>query len=297
MTRAICHFDNAYWLPEVAIHGFCARTHTQSNTAFRGFGGPQGAMAIELILDSIARKLGLDPLAVRRANYYGTQTNNVTPYRQEVTDNVIHPLTEELVARCDYTERREAIAQFNAGSPLLKKGLALTPVKFGISFNVNHFNQAGALVHVYTDGSVLVNHGGTEMGQGLNTKVAQVVAHELGLPLARVRCSATDTSKVANTSATAASTGSDLNGKAAQDAARQIRQRLAQLLADSHGVDAADARFEDSRVRCGGVDIAFDELIAQTPRQLWTECLPPRQRQSTWWTCVVGDGQVSTTHS
>ena len=274
MTRAICHFDNAYWLPEVAIHGYCARTHTQSNTAFRGFGGPQGALAIEVILDSIARQLGIDALAVRRANYYGRTANNVTPYRQTVTDNVIQELTDELAADADYAERRAAVAAFNAGSPVLKKGLALTPLKFGISFNVNHFNQAGALVHVYTDGSVLVNHGGTEMGQGLNTKVAQVVAHELGLPLARVRCSATDTSKVANTSATAASTGSDLNGKAAQDAARQIRERLARLFAHQHGVDDATVRFENERVRGGDVEVGFDELVAQAyvaRVQLWSD--------------------------
>jgi xanthine dehydrogenase large subunit len=274
MTRAICHFDNAYWLPEVAIHGFCARTNTQSNTAFRGFGGPQGALVIEVILDRIARKLGLDPLAVRRANYYGTSTHNVTPYRQTVTDNVIQPLTDELVTNSAYAERREAIAAFNANSPVLKKGIALTPLKFGISFNVNHYNQAGALVHVYLDGSVLVNHGGTEMGQGLNTKVAQVVAHELGLALERVRCTATDTSKIANTSATAASTGSDLNGKAAQDAARQIRERLAALVAEKHGVDAASVRFEAGRVRSGAVDIGFEELVAQAyvaRVQLWSD--------------------------
>ena len=244
MTRAICHFDNAYWLPEVAIHGYCAKTNTQSNTAFRGFGGPQGALIVELILERIARQLGRDALEVRRANFYGKSDNNVTPYRQTVTDNVIHELVDELAASCDYAARRHAVAAFNAGSPVLKRGLALTPVKFGISFNVNHYNQAGALVHVYTDGSVLVNHGGTEMGQGLNTKVAQVVAHELGLELKRVRSSATDTSKIANTSATAASTGSDLNGKAAQDAARQIRERLAALVASQHGVDAKSVRFE-----------------------------------------------------
>jgi len=274
MTRAICHFDNAYWLPEVAIHGYCARTNTQSNTAFRGFGGPQGALAIEVILDSIARQLGIDALAVRRANFYGRTTNNVTPYRQTVTDNVIHELTDELAADAGYAARREAVSAFNAASPVLKKGLALTPLKFGISFNVNHYNQAGALVHVYTDGSVLVNHGGTEMGQGLNTKVAQVVAHELGLPLQRVRCSATDTSKIANTSATAASTGSDLNGKAAQDAARQIRERLARLFAGQHGVDAAAVRFENERVRAGTTDIGFDELVAQAyvaRVQLWSD--------------------------
>ncbi len=274
MTRAICHVDNAYWLPEVAIHGYCAKTNTQSNTAFRGFGGPQGALIIELILERIARRLKLDPLEVRRVNFYGTQSNNVTPYRQTVTDNVIGALTDELATSSGYAARRAAVAAFNAGSPLLKRGIALTPVKFGISFNVNHYNQAGALVHVYTDGSVLVNHGGTEMGQGLNTKVAQVVAHELGLERKRVRCSATDTSKIANTSATAASTGSDLNGKAAQDAARQIRQRLAALVAQRRGVDATSVRFEAGRVRAAGVDLSFDELVAQAyvaRVQLWSD--------------------------
>jgi xanthine dehydrogenase large subunit len=226
MTRALCHFDNAYWLPAVAVHGYSGKTNTQSNTAFRGFGGPQGAIAIEYAIDSVARRLGRDPLAVRRANYYGVGVNDTTPYGQRVDDNVMHELTEQLLQSSDYHARRAALAPFNATSPVLKKGLAFTPLKFGISFNVTHLNQAGALVHVYTDGSVLVNHGGTEMGQGLNTKVAQVVAHELGVPLEAVRVSAADTQRVANTSATAASTGSDLNGKAAQDAARQIRQRL-----------------------------------------------------------------------
>ncbi|MFY9514007.1 MAG: xanthine dehydrogenase molybdopterin binding subunit [Rubrivivax sp.] len=226
MTRALCHFDNAYWLPHVAMHGFSGKTNTQSNTAFRGFGGPQGAIAIESVMDSVARRLGRDPLAVRRANFYGVDTNNVTPYGQLVEDNILEPLVAQLETSSDYQARRAAVAAFNATSPVLKKGLALTPLKFGISFNVVHLNQAGALVHVYTDGSVLVNHGGTEMGQGLNTKVAQVVAQELGVPFDAVRVTATDTQKIANTSATAASTGSDLNGKAAQDAARQLRERL-----------------------------------------------------------------------
>jgi xanthine dehydrogenase large subunit len=238
MTRAMCHFDNAYWLPNVALNGYCARTNTQSNTAFRGFGGPQGAIAIEFILDSIARRLGKDPLDVQRINYYGVHSNNVTPYLQTVEDNILEPLTSQLEKTSRYRERRAEIAAFNATSPVLKRGIAFTPVKFGISFNVNHFNQAGALVHVYTDGSVLVNHGGTEMGQGVNTKVAQVVAHELRVPLDAVRCTATDTQKVANTSATAASTGADLNGKAAQDAARKIRGRLDAFAADQGLVDA-----------------------------------------------------------
>jgi xanthine dehydrogenase large subunit len=274
LTRAICHFDNAYWLPEVAIHGYPAKTNTQSNTAFRGFGGPQGALAIEVILDEIARTLQRDPLEVRRANWYGSAERNVTPYRQTVTDNVIAPLVDELARSSDYAARREAVAAFNARNEVLRRGLALTPVKFGISFNVTHFNQAGALVHVYADGSVLVNHGGTEMGQGLNTKVAQVVAHELGLPLARVRCSATDTSKVANTSATAASTGADLNGKAAQDAARQVRERLAAHWAAQIGARADDVRFAGGDVTCGAHRIAFEALVQQAYEarvQLWSD--------------------------
>jgi xanthine dehydrogenase large subunit len=275
MTRAICHFDNAYFLPAVAIHGYSARTNTQSNTAFRGFGGPQGAIAIEVILDSIARKLKLDPLAVRRANFYGVAERNTTPYGQPVEDNILEPLVSRLADSSDYAARREAVAAFNATSPVLKRGLALTPVKFGISFNVVHLNQAGALVHVYTDGSILVNHGGTEMGQGLNTKVAQIVAHELGVDFERVRVSATDTHKVANTSATAASTGSDLNGKAAQDAARQIRERLAAFAATKHGVEASAIRFAGDAVFAGAERIAsFAEIVWQAYHarvQLWSD--------------------------
>ncbi|WP_435870081.1 xanthine dehydrogenase molybdopterin binding subunit [Eleftheria terrae] len=274
MTRALCHFDNAYWLPDVALHGYSARTNTQSNTAFRGFGGPQGAIAIEYILDSVARRLGKDALEVRRANFYGVGERNVTPYGQTVEDNVIHRLVAELAERADYAGRRAAIDAFNATSPVLKKGLALTPVKFGISFNVPHLNQAGALVHVYNDGSVLVNHGGTEMGQGLNTKVAQVVAHELGLSLDRVRVSATDTSKVANTSATAASTGSDLNGKAAQAAARTVRERLAQHAAQRYGVAPAEVRFLHNEVHAGGQVVDFCVLARSAYEarvQLWSD--------------------------
>ena len=274
MTRAICHFDNAYWLPEVSIHGYLAKTNTQSNTAFRGFGGPQGALAIEVILDEVARQLGRDPVDVRRANFYGRGSRDLTPYGQHVDDNVLEPLTEELLRSSGYAERRAAIALDNARQPVLKRGLALTPVKFGISFNVPYYNQAGALVHLYTDGSVLVNHGGTEMGQGLNTKVAQVVAHELGLPLSRVQCTATDTAKVANTSATAASTGSDLNGKAAQDAARRLRERLAAYWAPTVGVDDAAVRFEDGKLHAGGHEAAFDTVVAQAYAarvQLWSD--------------------------
>ncbi|WP_133650373.1 xanthine dehydrogenase molybdopterin binding subunit [Paraburkholderia flava] len=277
MTRAVCHFDNAYWLPDVSIAGFCGKTNTQSNTAFRGFGGPQGAFAIEYIFDDVARSLDLDPLDVRRRNLYGKTERNRTPYGQEIEDNVIHELLDELESTSDYRARRAAIREFNANNVVLKKGIAITPVKFGIAFNVTHFNQAGALVHIYTDGSVLVNHGGTEMGQGLNTKVAQVVAHELGIPFARVRVTATDTSKVANTSATAASTGSDLNGKAAQDAARQLRERLAAFAAERYGagqVAAGDVRFANGAVGVGGAILPFDEIVAKAYLarvQLWSD--------------------------
>ncbi|SEA65402.1 xanthine dehydrogenase molybdopterin binding subunit [Paraburkholderia sartisoli] len=277
MTRAVCHFDNAYWLPDVSIAGQCGKTNTQSNTAFRGFGGPQGAFAIEYIMDNVARSTGLDSLDVRRRNLYGKTERNLTPYGQTVEDNVIHELIDELEATSDYRARRESIRAFNANNTILKKGLALTPVKFGIAFNVTHFNQAGALVHIYTDGSVLVNHGGTEMGQGLNTKVAQVVAHELGIPFERVRVTATDTSKVANTSATAASTGSDLNGKAAQDAARQLRERLATFAAQKFGageVSAANVRFANDSVLVGGTVVPFEEVISKAyvaRVQLWSD--------------------------
>ncbi len=278
MTRALCHFDNAYWLPDVALHGFCARTHTQSNTAFRGFGGPQGAFAVEYAIDSIARQLGKDALDVRLVNLYGVGSRDVTPYGQVVEDNVLQPLISELVETSDYRARRLAIEQFNADSPVLKKGLALTPLKFGISFNVVHLNQAGALVHVYADGSILVNHGGTEMGQGLNTKVAQMVAHTLGVSLGRVRVTATDTDKVANTSATAASTGSDLNGKAAQDAANQILQRLTMHLAIQHGVPESAVMFSSQAkgdvVQVGDRVMSFEEVITSAYMarvQLWSD--------------------------
>ena len=275
MTRALCHFDNAYWLPHVAMHGYAARTNTQSNTAFRGFGGPQGALAIEHVLDSVARRLGRDPLAVRRLNFYGVgDGRDVTPYGQPVEDNLLEPLVAQLERSSGYAARREAVARFNATSPVLKKGLALTPVKFGISFNVVHLNQAGALVHVYTDGSVLVNHGGTEMGQGLNTKVAQVVAHAFGLPLAQVRVTATDTHKVANTSATAASTGSDLNGKAAEAAALTVRDRLAAFAAARAGVRAEQVVFAAGQVHVAGRTQPFDQLVADAYAarvQLWSD--------------------------
>ncbi|NHZ35317.1 xanthine dehydrogenase molybdopterin binding subunit [Massilia rubra] len=273
-TRAVCHFDNTYYLSDVDIRAACGKTNTQSNTAFRGFGGPQGAIAIEYVIDDIARELGRDALDIRRINFYGRDDRNVTPYGQVVVDNVIDALSFELEQTSDYRARRAAIAAFNAASPVLKKGLALTPVKFGIAFNVTHLNQAGALVHVYVDGSIIVNHGGTEMGQGINTKVMQVVAHELGVDLVNVRATATDTSKVANTSATAASTGADLNGKAAQDAARQIRERLAGYAVKLYGGEAGEVVFANDTVFVNGHEVAFPVLVqkAYLARvQLWSD--------------------------
>ncbi|HEY6924341.1 MAG TPA: xanthine dehydrogenase molybdopterin binding subunit [Steroidobacteraceae bacterium] len=264
--RAMMHIDNAYFLENVEIVSHRCKTHTVSNTAFRGFGGPQGMAVIEQIVDSIARVLGMDPLVVRRRNFYGIHDRNVTHYGQPVEDNLVHLIADRLAESSRYHERRTQIAEWNAAQPPVRRGIALTPVKFGISFTATLFNQAGALVHVYTDGSVLLNHGGTEMGQGLFTKVAQVVATELGLPLAAVRVSATDTSKVPNTSATAASASADLNGKAAQAAAQTIRGRLTQLACEIHSVAEADVRFADGQVFVGSKQMAFAELVLEAYR-------------------------------
>src|SRR5450631_2382853 len=264
--RALMHIDNAYYLEHVEVVSHRCKTHTVSNTAFRGFGGPQGMMVIEQILESIARELGLDPLVVRYRNFYGIATRNVTHYGQSVEDNVILPIVERLAETSQYAERRRYVAQWNAANPLIKRGLALTPVKFGISFTATMFNQAGALVNVYSDGTVLLNHGGTEMGQGLFTKVAQVVAIELGVPLSAIRLSATDTAKVPNTSASAASASADLNGKAAQAAAQVIRGRLTQLACDTYTVAAAAVRFSDGWVFVGERRLAFAELVQQAYR-------------------------------
>jgi xanthine dehydrogenase large subunit len=266
-VRAMFHGDNCYYLSDVEIVSHRCKTNQPSHTAFRGFGGPQGMMLIECVIDDIARSLGKDPLEVRRVNFYGQASRNVTPYGMTVEDNIIEQVVDELVKRAGYRERRAEIAAFNASSAVLKRGIALTPVKFGIAFTATHLNQAGALLHVYTDGSILLNHGGTEMGQGLHTKVAQVVAQELQVDMARIRCTATDTSKVPNTSATAASSSSDLNGKAAQAAAQAIKKRLIEFAADSFGVPPGDVTFADGKVAIGSkLTLGFDELIAQAYR-------------------------------
>ncbi len=259
--RAICHVDNAYFIEHVELLSHRCKTHTVSNTAFRGFGGPQGMLVIEQAIDDIARTLGLDPLLVRRRNYYGPAPRNVTQYDQYVEDNILDLLTDQLEKTSRYAERRAEVVQWNAAHATIKRGIAMTPVKFGISFNATVYNQAGALVHIYTDGSVMLNHGGTEMGQGLYTKVAQVVANEFGLPLARVRTAATDTSKVPNTSATAASSGADLNGKAAQAACQTLRARLVEHACKVHGVAPEQVRFANGEVEIGAQRIAFAQLV------------------------------------
>jgi len=272
--RAVFHVDNAYFLGDVEIVSYRCKTNIQSHTAFRGFGGPQGMIVIEAILGDIARALGKDPLDVRKANLYGVDERNVTHYQMTVEDNILEPLIARLERSARYRARRAEIAQWNAQSPVIKRGLALTPVKFGISFTATFFNQAGALVHVYTDGSVQVNHGGTEMGQGLHTKVCQIVADELGVPFEKVRISATDTSKVPNASATAASSGTDLNGRAAQFAARQVRQRLAQYVAEKQNCRPEQVVFAHGQVSGPDAVMSFEQLVDDAYHsrvQLWSD--------------------------
>ena len=260
LARALCHSDNCYWIPDIRVTGLACKTHKVSNTAFRGFGGPQGMFAIEALLDDLARHLKLPLDTVRARNFYGVGRNDVTPYGMTVEDNIIERVTGELARTVDLPGWRQAVDEFNASSPIVKKGLATVPVKFGISFNLPTLNQAGALVHVYTDGSVHLNHGGTEMGQGLFVKVAQVVAEAFSIDVGMVRVSATSTAKVPNTSATAASSGSDLNGMAALAAAETIRGRMAEVMADQFGVPLDDVSFDDGRVFARNESLSFGEL-------------------------------------
>ena len=261
--RAMFHADNAYYYPAAEIVSYRLRTNTVSDTAFRGFGGPQGMLGAERLMDHIAHDLGLDPLVVRQRNFYDAQpgARSVTPYHMRVEDNVIHEIVDELAASADYAARRAALDDWNANSPILKRGLALCPVKFGISFTTTFLNQAGALVHIYQDGSVMLNHGGTEMGQGLFTKVAQVAASELGVDLDTIRITATRTDKVPNTSATAASSGSDLNGMAVRDACLTLKNRLALFAAERFGVPTDAIRFADNTVRIGAEAVPFAALV------------------------------------
>ncbi len=278
--RAIFHSDNAYYLEHVDITSYRCKTNMQSHTAFRGFGGPQGVILIEAIMGNIARFLKRDPLDIRLCNLYndepvaGGGLRDTTHYQMKVEDNILQPLMAKLEDSSAYRQRRAEIEAWNANSPILKRGIALTPVKFGISFTATLFNQAGALVHVYTDGSVQVNHGGTEMGQGLHTKVSQIVADELGIPFERVMATASDTSKVANASATAASAGTDLNGRAAQFAARHVRDNLAAFVCGLDGCGAGAIRFEGGRVHSPKTSRSFEEVVGMAYAnriQLWSD--------------------------
>jgi len=296
--RAMLHADNAYLLPAASITSHRLKTNTQSATAFRGFGGPQGMLGMERVIDHLAHALGIDPVAVRQLNYYqsaegglsaprpsGTPPEDIsgqkmpgtaqrfggahsprpklqtTPYGMEVSDFILHEMTEALLTSSAYAARREAVAHWNATNEVLKRGLGFSPVKFGISFTLTHLNQAGALVHVYQDGSIQLNHGGTEMGQGLFQKVAQVAASRFGLPVSAVRITATDTAKVPNTSATAASSGSDLNGMAAQIACDTIRDRMAACLAALHQTGPEMVRFADGMVHVAAQVMPFLQAV------------------------------------
>jgi xanthine dehydrogenase large subunit len=261
--RALFHADSSYYYPHVRLTSQPLKTHTVSNTAFRGFGGPQGMLGAERIIEEIAYATGKDPLEIRKLNFYGKRGSErtVTPYHQEVEDNIITKVVEELEISSDYQARRRAIIDFNADSPVIRKGIALTPVKFGISFTMTAYNQAGALVHIYNDGSIHLNHGGTEMGQGLYTKVAQVVADAFQVDIDRVKITATTTGKVPNTSATAASSGSDLNGMAAYDACRQIKERLIDFATRQWKVGRDKIEFLPNRVRIGTEIVPFDTFV------------------------------------
>lgn len=274
--RAICHIGNAYYLNAVQIRNLRCKTNTVSNTAYRGFGGPQGMFIIENIMDDIGHYLKCDPVIIRQRNLFAEQPGegrDHTHYGAEVRDNVAPQLIAELVEISDYVTRKQAIQIFNQNNEIIKRGIALTPLMFGISFNAVHFNQAGALVYVYMDGTVSITHGGTEMGQGLYTKVRQIAAQELGLPIESIRLIATDTSRVPNTSATAASSGTDLNGKAVQNACIKIRERLAKLAAEISQSEASDIQFEDSWVTCAnGQSWSFNDLVSRAYMarvQLW----------------------------
>ena len=265
VDRAMFHCDNAYYFPHVTIDGLRCKTNTVSNTAFRGFGGPQGMVAMENVIDEIAFALKLDPLVVRKRNFYNTSDRNITPYHQTIEHFNIPDIVVSLEHSADYSGRRKLISEFNASSPILKKGIALTPVKFGISFTVKHLNQGGALLHIYNDGSVQINHGGTEMGQGLMTKIRQVVCNELAIDSTLVKVTATRTDKVPNTSPTAASSGTDINGMAALAAARKLKARLLAFLVNEHGVEERAVEFKHGSISVNvkGLDTLYSwaELI------------------------------------
>ncbi|MDB9804452.1 xanthine dehydrogenase molybdopterin binding subunit [bacterium] len=261
--RALFHADNAYYYPNVLLNSHPMKTNTVSNTAFRGFGGPQGVIVAERIMEEIAYHRGLDSLEVRKRNFYGDDGRDMTPYLQTVEDNIAPRIVQELEHNCDYQARRKAVLDWNAKGGIIRKGIALTPVKFGISFTATWYNQAGALLHIYSDGSLHLNHGGTEMGQGLNTKIAQVVAEEFQVDFDKIKITKTTTGKVPNTSATAASSGSDLNGMAALNAALQIKERLIAFAAERWQSGAENVRFVANSVEIGNEIVPFEDFIRE----------------------------------
>ena len=266
--RAMLHSDNAYFLSDAKITSYRLLTNTQSATAFRGFGGPQGMVGIEQVINHISQYLGKDSLTVREENFYNNPSKRknelqTTPYHMQVKDSIIKPLVKKLKSSSNYTKRRSEIENWNNKNKFLKKGLALTPVKFGISFTLTHLNQAGALVHVYQDGSIRINHGGTEMGQGLFQKVAQVAAQEFSQPIENIKITATDTGKVPNTSATAASSGTDLNGMAVKVACEKIKFRLKSFLGKTYKVKAMEIEFLNGSIYCKGKEYSFKSIVKQ----------------------------------
>ena len=262
--RALLHIDNAYFLKDIEVKNYLCKTNTASSTAFRGFGGNQGMMAIENVIDNIARYLEKDPAEVRKINFYGKKNNNTTHYGMKIKDNVINELFEELKIKSDYKNRVQKIKKFNKKNKFKKKGIAITPVKFGISFTTIHLNQAGALVHIYTDGSVHMNHGGIEMGQGTHTKIAQLVSHSLGLPYEKVQITATNTSKVPNTSASAASSTTDLNGAAALNAVSKIKSNLNNFLKKKYKIfSKIEPIYKNGFIYIGNRVFNFDQIIKE----------------------------------
>ncbi len=261
--RALLHIDNAYYLSNVEVQNYLCKTNTATSTAFRGFGGNQGMMAIENIIDNISRYLKKDPCEVRKRNFYQKNIKNITHYGMKIEDNVINEIFNRLIKKSNYKKRYFKIKKFNLNNKHLKKGLAITPVKFGISFTTIHLNQAGALVHVYTDGSVHLNHGGIEMGQGTNTKIAQLVANEFGLPFDKVKISSTNTSKVPNTSASAASSTTDLNGAAALNAVSKIKQNLEKFIKSKYNISANKVVYEKGIIKFKNKSFNFEKIIKE----------------------------------
>ena len=262
--RALLHLDNAYYLSDLEVKNYLCKTNTSSSTAFRGFGGNQGMMAIENIIDNIARFLKKDPSEVRKNNFYGLKERNTTHYGMKINDNVIHDIFKNLLDKSNYKKRYEDIKNFNLKNNYKKKGIALTPVKFGISFTTIHLNQAGALVHIYTDGSVYLNHGGIEMGQGTHTKIAQLVANTFGLPFEKVKISSTNTSKVPNTSASAASSTTDLNGAATLNAAGKIKKNINNFIRDKYKIySKIEPIYKNQNIYFGNRIFNFKKIIEE----------------------------------